>query len=146
MTSSNVAAHERRLNACETQPHLAILFTNHVAANMRRYWYALFPEDYGKQCYGPEWTHKYRGEILASLDILDPYLARLMAYSRESRSVLVVTSSMGQRAKDDLPENRSASQPWLPPRARWEVHRRGARFGAGLSYRECYGSGVYAQV
>jgi hypothetical protein len=88
----------------ETQPHLAILFTNHVAANMHRYWYALFPEDYGKQCYGPEWTHKYRGEILASLDILDPYLARLMAYCRESRSVLVVTSSMGQRAKDDLPE------------------------------------------
>jgi hypothetical protein len=88
----------------ETQPHLAILFTNHVAANMHRYWYALFPEDYGTQCYGPEWTRKYQGEILAALDILDLYLARLMAYCRESRSVLVVTSSMGQKANDRLPE------------------------------------------
>ena len=28
------------------QPDVAIMFTNHVAGNMHRYWYALFPEDY----------------------------------------------------------------------------------------------------
>src|SRR5262249_36188932 len=84
------------------QPDLAIMFTNHIAANMHRYWYALFPEDYQEKVYEKEWVAKYSGEIEAAIDMLDGYLGELMNLATETNRVLIVVSSMGQQANPKL--------------------------------------------
>jgi hypothetical protein len=84
------------------QPDVAIMFTNHVAGNMHRYWYALFPEDYPTTVYDNGWVSKYSGEIAAAVDLLDGYLGEFMRLARETDRILVVVSSMGQRANPNL--------------------------------------------
>lgn len=83
-------------------PDLAILFTNHVAANMHRYWYALFPEDYRERVYDDDWVERYREEIMAAMGLLDGYLERLIRFVESSGRMLVVVSSMGQCANPEL--------------------------------------------
>ncbi len=84
------------------QPDVAITFTNHVAGNMHRYWYALFPEDYQTAVYDNRWVSKYSGEITAAVDLLDAYMGELMRVARETDRILVVVSSMGQEANPRL--------------------------------------------
>lgn len=74
---------------------LAIFFTNHVAANMHRYWYGLFPEDYSIKLYDQEWMDKYGSEILVSLDLLDNFLSKLINYCDQQQRSLILVSSMG---------------------------------------------------
>ncbi|MDJ0532446.1 MAG: hypothetical protein QNJ70_08110 [Xenococcaceae cyanobacterium MO_207.B15] len=81
---------------------LAIFFTNHIAANMHRYWYALFPEDYSLKLYNQEWIYKFSSEILVSLDLLDNFLRRLIDYCQKQQRVLILVSSMGQTADEKL--------------------------------------------
>ncbi|WP_019507124.1 hypothetical protein [Pleurocapsa sp. PCC 7319] len=83
---------------------LAILFTNHIAANMHRYWYGLFPEDYGLQLYDQKWMDKYSSEILVSLELLDNFLRRLITYCDQQQRSLILVSSMGQAANEKLTE------------------------------------------
>jgi len=91
------------------RPNLAMMFTNHVAANMHRYWYGLFPEDYPSAIYDAKWVNKYRSEIMAAVELLDTYLGKLMALAREHDRVLVIVSSMGQHANPKLtPEIRAS--------------------------------------
>lgn len=78
------------------QPDLAIVFTNHVAAAMHRYWYALYPEDFGREHYAPEWVERYRQEIPVALELLDRFLGDLDGWCRSTDRTLVVVSSMGQ--------------------------------------------------
>jgi len=88
-------------------PELAILFTNHVAANMHRYWYGLFPDDYEAEIYDRKWLEKYSGEINAAVDLLDDYVGRFMRLAKEKDRILIVVSSMGQKANQKLtPEYR----------------------------------------
>jgi hypothetical protein len=88
-------------------PELAILFTNHVAANMHRYWYGLFPDDYKATIYDRAWLEKYHGEINAAVDLLDGYMGKFMQLAEEQDRILVVVSSMGQKANQKLtPEYR----------------------------------------
>lgn len=84
------------------QPDVAAMFTNHVAGNMHRYWYALFPEDYETTVYDNGWVAKYSEEITAAIDLLDGYLGELMLLARETDRILVVVSSMGQHANPRL--------------------------------------------
>ncbi|MGJ5675432.1 MAG: hypothetical protein ACR9NN_17760 [Nostochopsis sp.] len=88
----------------KSDPDIAILFTNHVAANMHRYWYALFPDSYEAKVYKQDWVDKYSYEIIESLEILDDYLQELIYYSKRKDRILVVVSSMGQTANKKLPE------------------------------------------
>lgn len=83
---------------------LAILFTNHVAANMHRYWYGLFPEEYSRTLYDQEWISKYSSEIMVSLDLLDNFLERLIKYCHQQERALILVSSMGQTANEKLTE------------------------------------------
>ncbi|MGL5075913.1 MAG: hypothetical protein ACRDBG_08725 [Waterburya sp.] len=83
---------------------LAIFFTNHVAANMHRYWYGLFPEDYSLKLYDQQWLNKYSSEILVSLDLLDNFLQRLINYCQQQERSLILVSSMGQAANEKLTE------------------------------------------
>jgi hypothetical protein len=84
------------------QPDVAITFTNHVAGNMHRYWYALFPEDYETTVYDNRWITKYSSEITAAVDLLDSYMGELMRLAKETDRILVVVSSMGQEANPNL--------------------------------------------
>jgi len=84
------------------EPDLAILFTNHVAANMHRYWYGLFPNDYQSKLYDQDWMNKYSHEIMESLDILDHYLHELIEISKRKDTILLIVSSMGQNANKKL--------------------------------------------
>ncbi len=91
------------------QPDVAIMFTNHVAANMHRYWYGLFPEDYSAAVYDDKWIAKYRTEIVAAVDMLDNYMGEMMKLATQTGRILVVVSSMGQHANQKLtPEYRQA--------------------------------------
>lgn len=84
------------------QPDLAVLFTNHVAANMHRYWYGLFPEDYPREVYDQAWRDKYKDEINHAVDLLDEYVGRLMHLAESTGRMLVIVSSMGQHANQKL--------------------------------------------
>lgn len=81
---------------------LAIFFTNHVAANMHRYWYGLFPEEYSLKLYDQEWVNKYSSEILVAIDMLDTFLGELIEYCDREQRVLILVSSMGQTANEEL--------------------------------------------
>ena len=83
---------------------LAVFFTNHIAANMHRYWYALFPEDYNIELYSQEWIDKFSSEIIRSLDLLDNFLHKLITYCQKHQRVLILVSSMGQTANQGLRE------------------------------------------
>ncbi|MBE9047132.1 hypothetical protein IQ255_22485 [Pleurocapsales cyanobacterium LEGE 10410] len=81
---------------------LAILFTNHIAANMHRYWYGLFPEEYSLQLYDRTWMDKFSSEILVSVELLDNFLGKLIDYCLLHQRSLILVSSMGQAANLDL--------------------------------------------
>ena len=83
---------------------LAIFFTNHIAANMHRYWYGLFPEEYSRKLYDDAWVDRYSEEILASLDLFDNFLKQLIVYCHRANRTLLVVSSMGQAANENLTE------------------------------------------
>ena len=81
---------------------LAIFFTNHIAANMHRYWYSLFPDEYELNLYDQAWVDKYSSEIVVALDLLDSFLGKLIAISRSQGRALILLSSMGQAANEEL--------------------------------------------
>lgn len=83
---------------------LGIFFTNHIAANMHRYWYGLFPEDYEVELYDQEWMDKYSAEILVSLDLFDNFLTPLINHCEQHQKALILVSSMGQGANEKLLE------------------------------------------
>ena len=83
-------------------PDLAVLFTNHVAAAMHRYWYAMYPDDFETQHYPADWVERHRDEIPAAVELLDGLLVRLDRWCRRNERALVVVSSMGQGPSRDL--------------------------------------------
>ena len=40
----------------EYEPDLTVMFTNHVAAAMHRYWFSLFPDDWDQPIYDDAWV------------------------------------------------------------------------------------------
>ncbi len=80
----------------ERSPDLAMLFTNHVAAAMHRYWYAMYPDDFGREHYGARWVERYRNEIPNAIILLDRFLERLHRWCVVNHRTLVLVSSMGQ--------------------------------------------------
>lgn len=87
---------------------LGVLFTNHIAGNMHRYWYALFPDDYPVKAYDDAWVRKYSSEVLHALMLMDEFVGRMMALCRQSGRVLIINSSMGQQANPTLDTNHKA--------------------------------------
>jgi hypothetical protein len=96
-------------NLKATDPDVAVLFTNHIAAAQHRYWYALYPEDYAAPAYPPEWVERYRYEILQAMDLLNAFLERLMRFAAQSGRVLAISTSMGQTANPRLSPDTVAS-------------------------------------
>ena len=85
---------------------LSIFFTNHIAANMHRYWYALFPDEYQRELYSQQWIDKYSQEILVAVDLLDRFLERVIELCHVQDRTLIVVSSMGQKANQTLTKTR----------------------------------------
>ncbi len=80
----------------QQSPDLAVFFTNHVAAAMHRYWYAMYPDDFGVDHYSPAWIARYRDEIRSAMVLLDRLLQRLSRWCLATDRTLVIASSMGQ--------------------------------------------------
>lgn len=80
------------------QPDLATFYTNHVAANMHRFWAAGFPDDVDENPMPADWRAKYAGEIDYAMQVLDVMLGRLRAYADAADTLLLVASSIGQAA------------------------------------------------
>jgi hypothetical protein len=79
-------------------PDLAVLFTNHVASMMHRYWFALFPEDWASPAYDDAWIARYRHEIPHAMGLLDRALGELLELCDATDRSLLVVTSMGQKA------------------------------------------------
>jgi hypothetical protein len=84
--------------ARRTRPDFATFYTNHVAANMHRFWAAAFPRDVADNPMPMQWRRKYAGEIEYSMKVLDHMLGRLRRLAETSDSLLLAASSIGQSA------------------------------------------------
>lgn len=83
----------------KTQPQFATFYTNHVAANMHRYWAATFPKDENGADVDDAWITQYEGEVDHAMSILEQMIDRLMRFvERNDDYLLVVASSLGQAA------------------------------------------------
>jgi hypothetical protein len=78
------------------KPDFATFYTNHVAANMHRFWAAAFPDDLADNPMPMQWRRKYAGEIEYSMQVLDEMLARLRKLADSLDYLLVASSSIGQ--------------------------------------------------
>ncbi len=83
-------------------PDLGVLFTNHVASAMHRYWFTVFPEDWDRELYDQDWVDRYKEEIPFALGVLDGWLARWMKWAEQSSRTLLILSSMGQTGGADV--------------------------------------------
>jgi hypothetical protein len=79
-----------------TRPDFATFYTNHVAANMHRFWAAGFPGDISGNPMPMDWRRKYAGEIEYSMRVLDGMLGRVRALADASDYLLLAASSIGQ--------------------------------------------------
>jgi hypothetical protein len=120
-------------------PDLAVLFTNHVAAAMHRYWYASFPDDFEERHYDDEWVARHRDEIPAAMAMLDRFLGRMYRWCVATGRTLVVASSMGQgpsaALRSDVRREAVISDPALFLNATGVV-------GAGVDLAAGTGSGI----
>lgn len=88
------------------QPSLSVVFTNHVASAMHRYWAARYPDDYEPENYGfdADWQNRYRDEIDVAMRHADRLFARIADFvASDPRCLVVVASSMGQAAAQGTP-------------------------------------------
>ena len=86
----------------QTDAALSVLFSNHVAANQHRYWYALYPSDYTEAVYDERWVRRYELEIINAMSLLDRWLAKIVSFCMQTDRALIVTSSMGQTGNRKL--------------------------------------------
>lgn len=85
---------------------LAVFFTNHLAGNMHRYWYALFPEEYSEAICDEDRVQCHADEILFACRQLDAFIGEMMNHCRATGRVLLVVSSMGQCARRSVDTRR----------------------------------------
>ena len=97
----SVLAFDAFMKQLETKkPDFSTFFTNHVASSMHRYWVAMFPEDFAKHDYAPDWIKQYEGEIDYALSVAETFLERLITFVEKNKEYkIVMASSMGQAAQ-----------------------------------------------
>ncbi len=81
---------------------LSVLFSNHVASAMHRYWAATFPEDFDAHPYGDQWIADHRDELPYAMRATDKIVSRLSKLASSTNRELIIISSMGQRADLDV--------------------------------------------
>ena len=81
------------------QPQYSTLFSNHVAGNMHRYWYAHDPNSFrGENKYSQKWIERNKRSIFLGIDYVDNYLDFILNKKEFKNSIILITSSMGQEA------------------------------------------------
>lgn len=85
-----------------TQPDISFFFTNHVASSMHRYWPTIFPQDYEEGKFESGWLKQWCGEIPHAVKVANFQLQKLIDYCHLNNSELIVCSSMGQGAVQDV--------------------------------------------
>ena len=86
---------------------LSILFTNHVASAMHRYWAATFPDDWDAHPYGDRWITEHADELPFAMRATDRIVERLQRLAERTDRNIIVVSSMGQRADLDVDPSRT---------------------------------------
>lgn len=82
---------------------LAVFFTNHIAGNVHRYWYASFPNEYsGGAYYDDKWIDRHSREIQYAVSLFDSFIGKMMKFRCLTGRVLIISSSMGQYANPNL--------------------------------------------
>ena len=107
VAQSLLAADVFERQVLDHDPDLAVVFANHVAAFMHRYWAATFPDDWvDGPGYSDEWIEKNAGELPYAMQAFDRILAQLSALADSTGRTLLVVSSMGQKADTTLDADR----------------------------------------
>tara|TARA_Y100000589_G_scaffold319417_1_gene347956 strand:- start:3324 stop:4769 length:1446 start_codon:yes stop_codon:yes gene_type:complete len=87
------------------KPDYSALFSNHVAGNMHRYWYAHDTSSFlKKNKYPKEWILKNKNVINISMDLLDYFLNLIYCNKLFSDYTICITSSMGQEPNPNFDE------------------------------------------
>ena len=87
------------------RPEYSTLFTNHVAGNMHRYWYAHRPEDFQNTTkYPKRWVERNKDLVRFSIELLDDFLRYTINNHSCSNLTILITSSMGQSATKGFSE------------------------------------------
>lgn len=86
----------------KTNPDISFFFTNHVASSMHRYWPAVFPEDYEEGKFDKSWLSQWSGEIPHAVKVANFQLKKIINFCQNSRYELIVCSSMGQGAVQNV--------------------------------------------
>ena len=77
---------------------LSVMFGNHVASAMHRYWAATFPEDWADNPYTSEWISANKAELPFAMEATDLIVGQLQRLADDTDRELIVLSSMGQKA------------------------------------------------
>lgn len=85
-----------------TKPDISFFFTNHVASSMHRYWPTVFPQDYEEGKFDKGWLRQWSAEIPHAVKVANFQLSTILDYCHETGSELIVCSSMGQGAVEDV--------------------------------------------
>lgn len=89
----------------EHKPMYSTLFSNHIAGNMHRYWYAYDINSFkNKKKYPKKWIERNKRLIFLGMDILDNYLGYILNKKEFKDSIILITSSMGQEANPKFDE------------------------------------------
>ena len=87
------------------RPNYSTLFSNHVAGNMHRYWYAYDQSSFNiKNKYSNKWIEKNKNLIPFSLHLVDNYIGHILNKKEFKESIILITSSMGQEANPTFDE------------------------------------------
>ena len=84
-------------------PDYSSLFSNHVAGNMHRYWYAHDISSFkNKNKYSTNWIKRNKEAINIGIDLLDKFLGHLVRSNEFRNHTLLITSSMGQEPNPEF--------------------------------------------
>lgn len=77
----------------------ASIFTNHLAGNMHRYWYAYNSEEFKSQNrYKKGWIKRNRKSFFYAMDLIDDFIREIIKLKSFKNKTIIITSSMGQEA------------------------------------------------
>ncbi len=89
------------------KPDVSFFFTNHVASSMHRYWPTVFPKDYAEGKFDSDWLVRWKHEIPHAVNVANYQLEKLIEFCDTNDHRLIVASSMGQNAVQDVEPIRS---------------------------------------
>jgi hypothetical protein len=99
LLAADVFAHQ----VATHDPDLSVVFLNHVAAFMHRYWAATFPEDWPEgPGYEQSWIDGHCNELAFAMEALDRIVDKLLELAARTDRTLMLVSSMGQQADNTL--------------------------------------------